>query len=212
MEMKSETKHLQRNATKWDSWANSMDGDGRRYSFLRESQGKVISLLNVREGIHFLDVGCGTGWAVGQVAKLVNDKGLFYGVDLSPRMIEKAKSNFSGRGNLYFIQANVESIPLDDDFFDILICTNSFHHYPNPKRALEEMHRLLKEGGKIYILDPVADTWVVRLADRFIRLAEPEHVKIYSTHEYQQLFREAGLKYNASEIINWHQGIHIGEK
>lgn len=209
--MKNEDKHLALNEAKWDSWASEMDSQGGRYDFLREAQSKVIALLDVRENVRFLDIGCGTGWAVGQAAKLVNDKGLFYGVDLSSKMIEKAKENFRGKANFHFLQANVESVPLDSDFFDVIICTNSFHHYPNPNQAVSEMYRLLKRGGKVYILDPLADAWIIKLADRFIKLFEPEHVKIYSTKEFQKLFEQAGLKYS-SVSINWHQGIHIGEK
>ncbi len=210
--MKKETEHLELNEAKWDKWASSMDSDGWRHDFLREAQSKVISLLNIQEGVHFLDIGCGTGWAVGEAAKLVDDKGLFYGVDLSSGMIEKAKSRFDGKDNFRFIQANVETIPLDGDFFDVIICTNSFHHYLHPDKALDEMHRLLKSGGKVYILDPTADTWMIKLADKVIKLAEPEHVKIYSTKEFQKLFQKAGLKYITSKATNRYQSIHIGEK
>ena len=189
-----------------------MDKKGWRNDFLRDAQSEVISSLNAKPGVHFLDIGCGTGWAVGQVARLVDDKGLFYGVDLSPKMIEKAISNFVGRDNFIFMQANAESIPLDNDFFDIIICTNSFHHYLNPDKALDEMYRLLRSGGKIYLLDPTADTWVTKFADRIIKMVEPEHVKIYSTGEFQQLIDKAGLKYLNSKSINWHESIHVAEK
>ena len=210
--MKNEKKLLQLNEAKWDEWAKSLDDKNWRNDFLREAQSRVLSLLSFKEDVHFLDVGCGTGWAVGEFAKLADDKGAFYGVDLSPKMIEKAKSNFSGMDNFHFLQANAESIPLDADFFDIIICTNSFHHYPNPDKALNEMYRLLKKGGKVYVLDPTGDAWIIKFVDRFIKLVEPEHVKIYSTREFQQLFDKAGLKYLTLEAINWHQGIHVGEK
>ena len=210
--MKDETKHVQMNEAMWNEWAGSLDKNSRRSRFLRKAQSEVIAMLDVRENVHFLDVGCGTGWAVGQVANLVNGKGLFYGVDLSPKMIEKAKSNFSGKDNFRFIQANSESIPLDDNFFDIIICINSFHHYLNPGKALKEMVRLLKKGGKLFLLDPTADTWIAKFADRIIKSFEPEHVKMYSTKEFKQLFEQAGLKYSASKAINKYQGIHIGEK
>ena len=157
--MKDETKHVQMNEAMWDKWAEADTLDNNRFQsrFLRAAQSKVISLLDIQANVHFLDIGCGTGWAVGQAANLVDGKGLFYGVDLSPKMIEKAKSNFSEKDNFRFMQANSESIPLDDDFFDIIICTNSFHHYLHPDKALKEMRRLLKSGGKLYILDPLAE-------------------------------------------------------
>jgi len=211
--MKDETKHVQMNEAMWDKWAeaDTLDNNGPQSRFLRGDQSKVISLLNIHPNVHFLDIGCGTGWAVGQAANLVKGNGLFYGVDLSPRMIEKAKSNFSGKDNFHFLQANSESIPLDDNFFDIIICTNSFHHYLHPDKALREMRRLLKSGGKLYLLDPLADSWITKFWDMLAKLKEPEHVKFYSTKEFQQLFKQAGLKYS-SAATNWRQGIHIGEK
>ncbi|HUI89086.1 MAG TPA: class I SAM-dependent methyltransferase [Anaerolineales bacterium] len=210
--MKDETKHLQMNEAMWDEWAGWLDTDNRRTRYLREAQSKVISGLDIQPRIHFLDIGCGTGWAVGQAANLVNDQGLFYGVDLSPKMVEKAKSNFSGKENFHFLQANSESIPLDDDFFDIIICTNSFHHYLHPEKVLKEMRRLLKSGGKLYLLDPVADSWIIKFWDVLAKLKEPEHVKIYSTKEFRSLFQQAGLKYLTKNGINWHAAIHVGEK
>ncbi len=93
-----------------------------------------------------------------------------------------------------------------------IICTNSFHHYLNPSKALHEIYRLLKKGGKVYILDPTADNWIAKVADKIIKLVEPEHVKLYSTKEFQQLFYHAGLRYITSEIINAHHKVHIGEK
>ena len=211
--MDNETKHVQMNEAMWDKWAeaDTLDNNGPQSRFLRAAQNKVISLLNIQPNVHLLDIGCGTGWAVGQAANMVDGKGLFYGVDLSPKMIEKAKSNFSGKDNFRFIQANSESIPLDDNFFDIIICTNSFHHYLHPDKALKEMRRLLKSGGKLFLLDPLADSWIGKFWDVLAKLKEPEHVKIYSTKEFQQLFEQAGLKYSSTKT-NWHEAIHIGEK
>jgi ubiquinone/menaquinone biosynthesis C-methylase UbiE len=211
--MKDETKHVQMNEAMWDKWAeeDTLDNNGQLSRVLRADQSKVISLLNIQPNVHLLDIGCGTGWAVGQAANLVDGKGLFYGVDLSPKMIEKAKSNFSSKDNFRFLQANSESIPLEDNFFDIIISTNSFHHYLHPDKALKEMYRLLKSGGKLYLLDPLADLWFVKYIDVIKKWTEPQHVKVYSTKEFQQLFKQAGLKYS-SVAKSWRQGIHIGEK
>ncbi len=211
--MNNEARKTQLNKAKWDRWADNFDAKSPRREFLRNAQRKVISLLEVRPGIHFLDVGCGTGWAVGQVANLAERKGEFYGVDLSPKMVQKARENFRGRNEIHFLQANVESIPLDSDYFDILICTNSFHHYPRPERALAEMHRLLKKGGMLFILDPTADSWAYRVADKAVKIIEPEHIKMYSTKEFEQMFRDAGLRTITSEEIRaTSKEIHAGEK
>jgi ubiquinone/menaquinone biosynthesis C-methylase UbiE len=143
---------------------------------------------------------------------LINDKGSFFGVDLSTKMIEKAKENFKGRENFHFIKANAEEIPLESNFFDIIICSNSFHHYLNPDKALKEMHRLLKHGGKIYILDPTVDNWFFKIISKTFKIFDPAHVKLYSTKEFEKMIIESGLKYSGTEMIKMRQKIHAGEK
>jgi ubiquinone/menaquinone biosynthesis C-methylase UbiE len=209
--MISESEHIKLNKEKWDKWAESADGKGFRYDFLRRAQGKLISSLDIKENVSFLDIGCGTGWAVGQAANSVNYKGSFYGVDLSVKMIEKARENFKDLRNFHFINANSESIPLDDNLFDIIICTNSFHHYLNPEKALKEMGRLLKSGGKLYILDPTADILIIKILSFLMKMSRSGHVRLYSTPEFKGMITGAGLSYSGPLKI-YHEKAHIGEK
>ncbi len=210
--MRSESLHLKANEEKWEKWSRSLDSKNWRYEFLRKTQAAVVSLLVVKEDVRLLDVGCGTGWALGAASEKFDDSATFYGVDLSEKMIEKAKKNFEGRRNIHFVSANAESIPLDSDFFDYIICTNSFHHYLHPSLALKEMHRLLAPGGRLYILDPTADTRLIRVLDKVMRLLEPAHVRMYSTTEFQSMYNEAGLHYVRRAEVAPHQIVHVGEK
>ena len=207
-----ESKHIELNEAKWDGWVDSLDKKGSRSYYLRRGQRDVLSLLNIKEGMSILDIGCGTGWALGQAASIVDYKGSFYGVDLSAKMIERAEENFKTKENFHFIKANAESIPLDDNLFDCIICTNSFHHYFNPDKALKEMHRLLKIGGKVYILDPTADIWIVKIIDKLAILLGHGHVKFYSTKEFKELIVGAGFIYEGHKTLRISQKVHIGEK
>src|SRR5512141_2792383 len=101
-----ESRHISSNIEKWDKWAKIADGKGRMFDYLRKAQSAIISILDLKEDQNFLDIGCGTGWAVGQAAIAVGNRGSFYGIDLSPKMIEKAKENFSGSDNFHFLVAN----------------------------------------------------------------------------------------------------------
>ena len=154
--MKPEEKHRQINEANWNEWAASFDGSGWRNEFLRRGQIDVIQMLDLKPGVALLYIGCGTGYAIGQAVNVVNNKGTFYGVDLSPKMVEKARENFKGNENVHFVTASAVSIPLEDNSFDVIICNHSFHHYLNPAKAVQEMHRLLKPGRKVHILDPTA--------------------------------------------------------
>jgi ubiquinone/menaquinone biosynthesis C-methylase UbiE len=103
-------------------------------------------------------------------------------------------------------------MPLESDFFDCAMCTNSFHHYLNPARALDEIRRVLAANGRLYIMDLTADGPVTRWIDARARGKEPEHVKFYSTGEYRAMFEAAHLHYLSSHVIAWAMQVHMAEK
>jgi len=207
-----EARHIELNLAKWNGWARSIEKMKFRREYLRKAQNDVLSLLNLKKGVRFLDVGCGPGWALEDAAKLAGGKGEFYGVDLSPLMVEKAQADYAGRPNFHFIVSNAESIPLESGSFDVIICTNSFHHYLNPGKAMAEFYRLLRPGGRLCILDPTSDRKIVRFADRIIRLIEPEHVKLYNTEEFREFFESVGLRHSFAESSIKSHRIQIGDK
>ena len=208
--MDREARHTERNLKKWNHWARSLDKMEFRTRYLKKAQENVLALLNISKGVRFLDIGCGPGWALEEAANLAGGQGEFYGIDLSPLMIEKAKSDYADRPNFHFLVANAESIPLESGFFDRIICTNSFHHYLHPDRAVAEFHRLMKPGGRLLLLDPTADSRIVRLSDRIIRWIEPEHVKLYSSAEFREMFERAGFRYSSIPSDTKAHTIHIG--
>jgi ubiquinone/menaquinone biosynthesis C-methylase UbiE len=188
----------------------------RRFSvqsrYLRWMQGKLVSLLELGWNPRFLDLGCGPGWAVRYAASLADGRGEFYGVDISAKMIEKAEAGSASYRNVHFRKANAEELPFDNDFFDLVICSNSFHHYFSPDMVLREVYRVLKLSGRIYVLDITADGLMTRMLDRLVKKMEPAHVKLYSTIEYQTLFQRARLRYVTSKSIVLSTKVHIAEK
>lgn len=201
--------HIKINENRWDSWAGTYDN--KRFNFFRYLQKKAVSLVQLKEGQRFLDIGCGTGWAVRHAADVLKGNGQFYGIDMSEKMIEKATENSRGYKNTHFYQAIVEKLPFEDNFFDSAICTNSFHHYLDPSKALDEVYRVLKPGGRIYIMDGTTDDILTRAVDRYIMSRQAGHVKLYSTVEYRELFAKAKLTYVMTKAV-WPEKVHVGEK
>lgn len=148
-------------------------------------------------------------------ASKANGNGEFYGLDLSPKMIEKAISNnIEKNKKVHFCQGNAEELPFRADYFDAIICTNSFHHYPNPSHVLAEVYRVLKPTGKIFILDLTADGPIMKLVNRRVSKKEKEHVKFYNSWEYREMFADAKIEYlsrNKLGLLNPVK-VHIGEK
>lgn len=211
--MEEEREHARLNEKKWDLRAATYDKKWlNRFSYFQFTQKRVISLLNLQENQCFLDIGCGTGWAVCYAASRVKNKGKFYGIDISSKMIEKAEKNCGGCENIYFYKADAAALPFESDFFDFIICTNSFHHYFNPSKVLNEVYRVLKLGGKIYIMELTADGFIMKMVDKWLKKKEHEFVKHYSTQEYKMLFSEARLNYVSSKLITPPVKVHIAAK
>ncbi len=191
--MDPHSEHAELNERKWDSRAVTYDQ--KRFDYFRWMQQRVIRLIDLKPGLRFLDVGCGTGWAVRYVAGLLKDQGEFYGVDLSGKMIEAAQAQSGGFDHVHFYKANAGQIPLESGGVDCAICTNSFHHYAEPVKVLSEIRRLLAAKGRFYILDVTSDDFFLRWVDGRVRQREREHVRFYSSREYRRMFAAARLKY-----------------
>jgi ubiquinone/menaquinone biosynthesis C-methylase UbiE len=205
--------HAKLNEEKWDIRAKTFDE--RRFNYFRFMQKRLVSLLNLKENQRLLDLGCGTGWAVRYAARLVNERGEFYGIDISSNMIEKAKTSSADYKNVQFYQASAVRLPFDNDFFDFIIFSNSFHHYFSPDKVLNEVYRVLKPEGRIYILDVTADEFIMKMFDKWTKKKEREHVKFYSTREFKALFAQAKLNHIASKpilVLFNSMKVHIGEK
>lgn len=112
-------------------------------------QWRRLLFARMRKG-HFLEIGIGTG------------KNLRYhpegvpgvGIDLSEGMLARAAAR-SGERNLALLTADVQSLPFSDNEFDTVIATFVFCSVPNPVLGLQEIHRVLKPGGELLMLEHV---------------------------------------------------------
>ena len=94
-----------------------------------------------------LDVGCGTGYLFELL--LAQREAEYHGLDLSPEMLKMAGAKFNNR--VAFVEGAADRLPYADNSFDVVTCIQSFHHYPDPDKAMQEAFRVLKPGG-LYIL------------------------------------------------------------
>jgi ubiquinone/menaquinone biosynthesis C-methylase UbiE len=214
--MEDKQHHAEVNEKKWDERAETFERKWfNRFNYFQFVQKQVIRLLDLHEGQNFLDIGCGTGWAVRYAASVVHGKSEFYGIDISPKMIEKAREYCESCENIHFHKADAEALPFENDFFDFIICTNSFHHYFSPSKALAEVCRVLKPGGRFFLLDFTADGSIIKIADKWALTRDRAHVRFYSTQEYRVLFAQSGLNYICSKSV-WRpvmwQKVHIASK
>ena len=155
-------------------------------------------VLNAINNIHFnkvLDLGCGTGVILKGISSINSDVELF-GLDLSENMIAKATQRLGTTANLSV--GDAENLPYADNTFDLVCCVESFHHYPNPKKALSEINRVLKNGGLFLLCDTWTRSPIRQILNFFIRFSSDGDVHIYSENEISKL-----LKVTRFEMVSW---------
>lgn len=103
------------------------------------------------------DVGAGTGFLAAGLAPMVKQ---VHVLDGSPAMLEVARRNLSEFGNVIIQLADGSSLPLPDASQDAVFANMYLHHMPDPLKAIREMARLLKPGGRLVITDMNSHTYL----------------------------------------------------
>lgn len=126
------------------------DPDGVERKFLQEILGPAAGRV--------LEVGCGDGRLTGHLAGISER---VIGLDPDRHSLFQARSLHKREINL--ILGSGEHIPLADSRIDTVIFTLSLHHHPDPVRALAEADRVLRENGRVLVLEPEPESAVNRL-------------------------------------------------
>lgn len=117
--------------------------------WLHEPTAAMIEMADVRPGMRVLDIAAGAGDQTLDLAKRVGPTGYVLATDLSPAILEFAKSRAQSAGynNVETQVADGESLRVADASFDAVVCRLGLMFYPNPGNGAREMFRALKPGG-----------------------------------------------------------------
>ncbi|MFC1490269.1 class I SAM-dependent methyltransferase [Candidatus Latescibacterota bacterium] len=105
----------------------------------------------IQKGDKILEPGCGSGRLTVELAKRVGDNGEIIGCDISEEMISRAQKRELDR-NVTFLKSPVTAIPVKDNYFDIVMCFQVFPHFSERIKALNEIYRVLKPNGFLWIV------------------------------------------------------------
>lgn len=189
-------KELSRNA--FDEQAKTYDTD-KNGKHARTLYQHVISQLATIKFDNLLDVGCGTGEILNTVKKLYPNTSM-YGIDISEEMLKKAKEKVLDTVTLSL--GDAEHLPFENGKFDCLLCTDSFHHYPAPKRAIAEFYRVLDTNGYLILADFWKPFPIRQVMNIFIPFSNEGDVKIYSKSEIINFLEAGGFQDIQYRYIN----------
>lgn len=145
--------------------------------------------LGLKPGSTVLDVGTGTGILVPFILEIIGNEGKLVCLDSAEKMLDKARAkNFMG--NIEFICADIEETRLADNAFDTIVCYSSFPHFQDKLKALKEIGRLLKKGGKVIICHTSSRDFIRQIHQK---IPEMHNDLIPGEAEMQQLLSAAGF-------------------
>jgi len=130
---------------------------------------ETYPLLGARPGCTILDAGCGTGDDVLAMAQLLNGRGRIIGLDSSATMLAAAEARAAGTDlPVDFRLGDVYALDFANETFDGCRADRLFHHLSEPDRALRELVRVTKPGGRIVLFDPDFDASVIGSASQAV--------------------------------------------
>ena len=157
-----------------------------------DSVNLLIDMAGITSESTVLDLACGPGIVACEFAKHAKH---VTGIDITPAMIEQAKSRQSENKltNLSWQVGDVTKLPYPDNSFNTVITRYSFHHFENPKAVLNEMIRVCKAGGTVLIADVVLPADKVEKYDALELIRDPSHVHALTHDEMEHLISSSPL-------------------
>ena len=149
-----------------------------------------------------LDAGCGPAPMISLLSEKYSDRH-YTGLDLTPAMIEQAKKK--NIPNATFVVGDCENFPFENDSFDAIICSMSFHHYPNPQAFFDSVKRCLRPNGRLILRDVTSDNkiliWLMNTLEMpLANICGHGDVRVPTRDVVMECSRKAGLKVEKFEI------------
>jgi ubiquinone/menaquinone biosynthesis C-methylase UbiE len=131
----------------------------------------MLEMMKPQPGSVTADLGCGLGFDVRRLAKLVGPGGLAIGVDASLALIESARAASQGFPSLEFTQADIQKLPFASGSLHSCKVDRTLQHVERPQAVLGEIFRTMRPGGRLVCADPDWGTFAIDASS----LGDTEH-------------------------------------
>ncbi len=181
----------------FNQWAETGRGEVMEEEHAAIAAG-MLQQMTFEERDKILDIGCGAGWFAALLAAKV-PPGQVVGIDVADDLIRLARKKYVEQPNLLFQVAPAEEIPWDEDFFNKVVSIESAYYWPNPAQGCQEIFRVLRPGGTVWILINLfkenvdSHQWQEELS-------VPTH--LLSGEEWCGLFQQAGFEQAGHSLVS----------
>lgn len=155
---------------------------------------RVVELAQPQPVWHALDIATGTGHTAFALAPHVKR---VVGVDITPEMLAEAEKLAIQKGitNVEFELADVHDLPFEDATFDLVTARRAPHHFSDISRAIDEIKRVLRAGGRLVIDDRSVpeDDFIDQTMNQLDWLHDESHVRQYRPSEWERMLTDAGF-------------------
>jgi len=176
----------------YDGWARVYDWVWHRY--MNRTLPMLEQAANVAGDEHVLDVACGTGVLLQRILE-TEPTAQVAGIDISPQMVDKARTKLPPYARTSVQTADAHNIPFPADTFDVVVSASTFHYFTAPQGVLKEMARVLSPEGRLVLLDWCRDYWACRLMNTWLRWTDPAHHQCYTLGELAGMVERSPLEF-----------------
>lgn len=135
-----------------DEWSRAVEQFNSSAAATRRRRW-ILESLRLNPGDHVLDIGSGPGHQAVELSNAVGSNGSVEGIDPADSALEIARRRCSELENVSFRIGEATSLPFDDAVFDAVMSSQVFEYLDDVPAALDEVHRVLKPGGRVLIHD-----------------------------------------------------------
>ncbi len=166
----------------------------------------VLETIKLHPGEKALDIGCGPGFMVEEIARAVGPTGRVSAIDINEGAIALARMRCAGHSNVEFQSASATELPYPDSSFDAVVATQVYEYVQHLNAAFLELYRVLRPGGRTVIMDTDWRTAVWHSTDcdrmdRFLKAWDEHLVDPILPRTLAARLRDAGFVIRAQNVF-----------
>lgn len=133
-------------------WTANFEGESREIFAQRRA---ITEALQLKPGMAVADIGAGTGVFLEPFAQAIGPQGKLYAIDIAPKFIDHLhhRATTSGLTQVSAILGQEQRVPLPESTIDLAFVCDTYHHFEYPQAMLASIHRALRPGGTLVVID-----------------------------------------------------------